>query len=265
MFGSEERETVVESLRPRPFASAVGVWRVRAGGSSAVLKVLRLNAGPHPRWLSEADPARAYWWLREPVAYESGVLEPFGVPRLLARVERPNGDVALWLEDGGADVVATPDTLRAIAERLGRAQRLRVGVDEPWLAHGFLDEYLRLHGADGADPRLAGLPQTLCHNDFHPANVLAGGLVIDWAYCGVGAAGLDAGVLVVDGLADGAFPAEQSDAVAVAVREGYASGFGDDVRLGFLEGARRLRWLPRGHRAEWDATLDLIDRIASLV
>jgi hypothetical protein len=229
------------------------------------LKLLRLNAGPHVCWLSEPEQASPYWWLREPVAYESGLLEAFGVPRLLARVDRADGDVALWLEDGGGEAVATPENLPATAERLGAAQRTLVGVDEPWLAHGFLDEYLRLHGAGAADPALADLPQTLCHNDFHPANVLTPRLVIDWAYCGVGAAGLDAGVLVVDGLADGAFPAEQAEEVALAVWEGYTCGFGEDVRLGFLEGARRLRWLPTGHKPEWDATLALIERLASVV
>ncbi|HET8528169.1 MAG TPA: phosphotransferase [Gaiellaceae bacterium] len=238
---------------------------MRAAGTTAVLKLLRLNAGPHPRWLSERDRTSAFWWLREPVAYESGVLEPFGVPRVLARVDRPNGDVALWLEDGGGEIVATPAALGEVAERLGDAQRRLVGVDEAWLAHGFLDEYLRLHDAKAADRRLAELPQTVCHNDFHPANVLDRGVVIDWAYCGVGAAGLDAGVLVVDGLADGAYPAEQADDVAVAVWQGYRRGFGEDVRLGFLEGARRLRWLPRGRKPEWDATLDLIERLASTV
>jgi hypothetical protein len=89
--------------------------------------------------------------------------------------------------------------------------------------------------------------------------------VIDWAYCGVGAAGRVAGVIVVDGLADGAFPAEQAEEDALAVWEGYTCGFGEDVRLGFLEGARRLRWLPRGRKPEWDATLELIERLASVV
>lgn len=231
-----------------------------------MLKLLRLDAVPHPRWLSQPDEEAPYYWLREPVAYASGLLEPFGVPCLLARVDRESGDVALWLEDGGDPPATwTPAQLGAVAERLGRAQRRLVGVDAPWLARSFLDEYLRLHEADAADAGLAALPQTLCHNDFHPANVLAGGLVIDWAYCGVGAAGLDAGVLVVDGIADGAIPLEQADEAARATWDGYRRGFGEDVRLGFVEGARRLRWLPRGHKREWDATLDLIERVPSIL
>ena len=46
----------VEDLRGRSFSSAVGVWRVRVAGRSAVLKLLRLNAGPHPQWPSRPDP-----------------------------------------------------------------------------------------------------------------------------------------------------------------------------------------------------------------
>jgi thiamine kinase-like enzyme len=116
---------------------------------------------------------------------------------------------------------------------------------------GFLREYLRLHEVAVDEPALARLdtlPQTLCHNDFHPGNVLADGTVIDWAYCGVGAVGVDAGVLVVDGLADGVFPPEQADAVAAAVWGGYTRGLGfadDGVRFGFVQGVARLRWLPR--------------------
>src|SRR5439155_21037706 len=59
--------------------------------------------------------------------------------------------------------------------------------------------------------------------DFHPANVLGANadVVIDWAYCGLGAVGLDAGVLVADGVADEVFPAELADAVCSAVWRGY--------------------------------------------
>lgn len=196
----------VESLRPRPLASAVGVWRIRAGGRSAVLKLLALDAGPSAQWLSRPEPEHPYWWLREPAAYESGALEPFGVPRLLARVDRQDGTVALWLEDGGDPPAAwTPAMLAAAAERLGRAHAALLGFDAPWLGHGFLPMYLRLHGLEDDSASLAALPQTLCHNDFHPANVLESGLVIDWAYCSAGPVGVDAGVLVVDGLADGAY------------------------------------------------------------
>lgn len=261
----------VDDLRGRSFASAVGVWRVRAGGQSAVLKLLRLNAGPHPKWPSRPEPDDPYFWLREPAAYESGLLQPFGVPRLLARVDRPDGDVALWLEDGGDpyEKVWTPSLLGSAARRLGAAQRRLLGVDAPWLAHGWLREYFRLHELpldDGVLDRLDEIPQTLCHNDLHPDNVLDSGLLIDWAFCGVGPVGMDAGVLVADGLADESYPPEQADEVVDAVWRAYAEGFGsgdEDVRYGFVQGIRRLRWLVHGRSHAWDETIDLIHRLGS--
>jgi hypothetical protein len=94
-------------------------------------------------------------------------------------------------------------------------------------------------------------------------------VVVDWAYCGLAALGLDAGVLVADGLADGAFAPELSEPVSACVWAGYLAGLreggftGDEngVRYAFLRGtALRLSWLPRGRSPAWDATVDLLDR-----
>jgi hypothetical protein len=231
-----------------------------------VLKLLRLNAGPHEQWPSRPEPDDTHYWRREPLAYASGALEPFGVPRVLACVDRRDGDVALWLEDAGDPIPRwEPEQFESAARRLGAAQRQLLGFDAPWLAHGWLREYYRLHGI-AYEERLDGLPQTLCHNDFHPNNVLDTGLVIDWAFCGVGPVGADAGVLVGDGLADGWYPPEQVDEVLDAVWSGYTDGFGDDgedVRYGYVEGIRRLRWLVRGRSPQRDATIALIERLAS--
>jgi hypothetical protein len=236
-----------------------------------VLKLISLDAGPHPRWASRPSEDDPYYWRREPLAYASGLLELFGVPRVRARVERANGSIALWLEDGGDPPVWTPALLGDTARRLGRAQA-RATTDAPWLVRGFLREYLALHDiAPDEDvlTRLDAMPSTLCHNDLHPDNVLESGVVIDWAYCGIGAPGLDAGVLVADGIADDAFPVEQADAVAAAVWNGYLEGldgaFGaEDVRFAFARGtALRLSWLPRGEKPAWDATIDFLQRLAS--
>ena len=48
---------------------------------------------------------------------------------------------------------------------------------EPWLSQGWLREYLAIRGFEGPHvdevlARLDDLPQTICHYDFHPANVL---------------------------------------------------------------------------------------------
>ena len=252
----------MRQARRTPPAATAGVWHVETADDRAVLKVV-CDGGDEGRWPARTGASDPYYWRREPLAYLSGAIDSFGVPGVRACVERPDGSVALWLEDcGEPSATREPRELGAIAERLGAAQARPV-ADEPWLVRGFLPEYLRLHGIEDDCARLEDLPQTLCHNDFHPGNVLGGGAVIDWAYCGVGAAGLDAGVLVVDALADEAIAADEADALADAVWEGYRRGFGQDVRAGFVAGARRLRWLPRGRKTAWDATTSLIERLAS--
>jgi hypothetical protein len=260
-------------LRPRPFASTVGVWRVRSGRSSAVLKLIRLDAGPHARWPSRRGRSDPYYWRREPDAYASGALEPFGAPRRLAEFDRDDGSVALWLEDGGDPPSWTPELLGAAARRLGRAQAAAPPA-AAWVARGFLRRYLELHHvvADAVLERIETMPPTLCHNDLHPANLLDGGAIVDWAFCGAGARGLDPGVLVADGIADGAFDPELADVVEAAVWDGYLlglrdggwAGSEDDVRFAFARGtALRLSWLTRDTHLAWDATIDFLERLAS--
>ncbi len=238
----------------------------------AVLKVV-VRGEATTRWPAASDPSHPYYWRREPEAYSSGLLEPFGPPACRATCERDDGSVALWLADGGEPPAWTPELLRDVATRLGRAQAGSVAGDGGGiLVRGFLREYLRLHDVPPDESileRLDAVPHTLCHNDFHPDNVVGDGSVIDWAYCGLGAPGLDAGVLVADGIADGAFAADLADEVAAAVWDGYRDGLGgafdeDDVRFAFVHGtALRLAWLPRGRKPAWDATIDFLQRLAS--
>jgi thiamine kinase-like enzyme len=186
-------------------------------------------------------------------------------------VERDDGSVALWLEDVPEVARWTPDLLGEVARRVGRAQSL-APPEDAWLSRDWLRAYLDLHGVTHGDDvlaRLDALPPVLCHHDLHPANVLAGGVVIDWAYCGLAPAGLDAGVLVADGIADKASPAARADEVAAAVWQGYLEGLAgafdeDDVRFAFVHGtALRLSWLRRGEKPAWDATIDFLERLAS--
>jgi hypothetical protein len=255
VFGTTAVTSVRESRQTPPAATA-GVWHVATRDDSAVLKVVR-SGGDEGRWPARDAETDPYYWKREPLAYTSGANAAFGVPQVRACVERPDGSVALWLEDcGEPPAPRTADDLVAIAERLGRAQA-QPAPEHPWLGRGFLPEYLRLHGIDGGDEPDG--PLVLTHNDFHPGNILANGAVIDWASCGLGAAGLDAGVLVVDALADEAVEDVDPEAVYAA----YVDGYGAEARTGFLAGASRLRWLPRGRKAAWDRTLDLIERLRS--
>ncbi|MEU9291277.1 hypothetical protein AB0D57_43335 [Streptomyces sp. NPDC048275] len=81
-----------------------GVWRVTADDRSAVLKVLTRTKDTSARWAASDDPRHWNFWCREAHVYESGLArtwQPWGItaPRLLASVARPDGDVALWLED----------------------------------------------------------------------------------------------------------------------------------------------------------------------
>lgn len=271
--------------------ATAGLWQVSSGSDSAVLKLVRLGGGSDSRWPASPDPADPYYWRREPLAYTSGLLDRLAgglrAPRLRASFERTDGGVALWLEDVPAAPDWTPTQLGEFARGLGRAQAAFAAElpAEPWLARGWLRAYVALHEApDPEAPRvlddLDRLPQTLCHHDLHPANVLGEDacVVIDWAYCGIGAVGADVGVLVADGIADGAVAADEAEATAEAAHEGYLAGLrdggwhgrGDDVRFASMRGtAVRLSWLRAARerlaaddsrRAAWSATIALLDR-----
>lgn len=122
--------TVLEPLvhNPRNGVTA-GVWRVRAGDRSAVLKVLTRSKEAEGRWAASDEPRHWNHWRREAHVYESNLAQawqPYGIraPRLLACVERPDGDVALWLEDvpGEPATAWTVDRHAEHARRLGAAQ-----------------------------------------------------------------------------------------------------------------------------------------------
>jgi len=271
---------VVRLEEPVP-ATSRGLWRARTTSDSAVVKVVALGGKHHPRWPAAADEEHPYYWRREALAYESGLLERLvglRTPRCRGVFERPDGSVAIWLEDVPEAPPWTPDALGLVAERLGRAHAA-CSADpptEPWFSRGWLRAYLGLRQIDDPEPeavlaRLDELPQTLCHFDLHPANVLGAdrSVVIDWAYCGLGAIGLDPGVLVVDGIADESLAPEVADAAADEVWRGYLSGLRaggwtgreEDARWAYLRGtALRLSWMPRGVKPAWDATRALLDR-----
>jgi hypothetical protein len=254
----------VRQLRVTPPRATAGIWHV----GDAVLKVVHDGGGDGSRWPSSPDPAHPYYWRREPLAYASGLLEPFGAPAVRAIVDRADGSVALWLDAEPEVEEWLPSLVVQAAYRLGRAQS-GPPPDAEWLSRGWLRAYLQLHGVEH-DPVLDELPQTLCHFDFHPGNLVGsrGELVVDWAYAGVGPRGSDAGVLLADGIADRVFPADWealADGVFAAyvagLREGGWRGAEDDVRYALFHGtATRLSWLPRGEKPEWDAVAGMLRR-----
>jgi Phosphotransferase enzyme family len=256
----------VRQHRETPPDATAGLWFVDAGDDRAVLKLIRLGWSGDSRWPAAPGVEHPYYWRREALAYESGLL--YDAPRCRAVVDRADGTTAIWLDALAEQPPWTPERLGTVARRVGAAQAAPP-PDEPWLARGWLRMYLELHGVAPTPvlDRLEAMPQTFCHHDLHPGNVL--GRIIDWAYCGYGAPGTDPGVLVADGIADEAFPADRADEVAAAVWSGYLEGLGgafdeDDVRFAFVHGtALRLSWLPRGRRPAWDATIDFLERLAS--
>jgi hypothetical protein len=233
------------------------------------------------QWPAAAEPGHPYYWKREPLVYESGLLDRLAgglrAPACRAVVDRADGSVAIWLEDVPAPPPWTVERLGALAYGAGLTQA-GFAADLPgddWLGRGWLGEYARLHGALDVEAervlaRLAALPWTFCHLDLHPGNVLGenGNVVVDWAHSGLAALGLDPGVMVADGVMDEVFPAELADAATDEVWAGYLAGLRDggwagreeDVRWAFLRGtALRLSWLPRT-KPSWAATRALLDR-----
>jgi hypothetical protein len=137
-----------------PIASATaGIWRISGDRWSVVLKLVRHGEGGHPNWLSSEDPDHWYYWRREVLAYQSGLLTSFvgGLrgPRCLGIFERGDGSVALWLEDAGHGSPATSwglepyeDAARHIGQAQGALALEQPLRAEPWFSREWLRAYL---------------------------------------------------------------------------------------------------------------------------
>jgi hypothetical protein len=142
-----------------PIASATaGIWRVSGDGWSVVLKIVAHGDSGHPNWQSSAEPDHWYYWKREVLAYASGLPASFvgGLrgPTCLGVFDRPDGSVALWLEDAGVGSPATAWDIASYeraARHIGHAQGA-VSLDpprtEPWLARDWLRAYLSQRDGD---------------------------------------------------------------------------------------------------------------------
>ena len=295
VFGEDGEAVETQPLGRGVPAATAGVWLVRARDAAAVLKVVRLNPEGHPRWPAAAEPEHPYYWRREVCAYESGLLDrlPGGVraPRCRGRFERADGSVALWLEVL-PEPIWTIDGYGRAARAMGRMQGAFAAAPpaERWLSRRWLRAYLdlrvELRGPPSTEREhtlrtLEAGPQTFCHLDFYPANLFGDGdetILVDWAYCGIGALGEDPGNFGPDALLDGFVAPEQADELERAVWDGYRAGLaeagwsGDERAVRFAFCATpwlKYEWVPpaiaswrdQATNARWRATLPLIDRL----
>ncbi|WP_405990062.1 aminoglycoside phosphotransferase [Streptomyces sp. NBC_00986] len=246
-----------------------GVWVITAGDRTAVLKVLTRTKDATGRWAASDDPRHWNYWLREAHVYDSGLpqsWQPYGIraPRLLARVERADGDVALWLEHvRGKPGTAWPLTRHIEhARRLGAAQGAASIPDEPWFSHRFLRQYVgsntlgeelldddaawqqplvrdhfpaglrhdmvRLHhDREWFLDVMEALPRAFSHLDQWPANVRSKGpdsVLFDWAFAGDGALGEDLGNYLPDSVFDLFVPADRLPGYAARAYDAYLHG-----------------------------------------
>lgn len=276
--GAEARDVLSHSAGPL-FAATLthnakngvtaGVWVITAGDRTAVLKVLTRSKDATGRWAASDDPRHWNYWLREAEVYDSGLAQtwqPYGIraPRLLARVQRADGDVALWLEHVRGKPGPAWTIARHIehARRLGAAQGAAPVPDEPWLSHRFLRQYVgsntrgqelldddeawqqplvrdhfpaglrhdmvRLHhDREWFLQIMEALPRAFSHLDQWPANVRSLGrdsVLFDWAFAGDGALGEDLGNYLPDSVFDLFVPADSLPGYATRAYKAYLHG-----------------------------------------
>ena len=144
----------VKEMIFQPVASATaGIWRYRGDGWSAVLKLLHHSDVGSPMWLSGEDESHWFYWQREALAYESGLLDslagPIRAPQCFGVFRRDDRSIAIWLEDLA---VTTPagewpiDRYGVAAEHLAIAQATWAdgnrALDRRWLSRRWLREYV---------------------------------------------------------------------------------------------------------------------------
>jgi Phosphotransferase enzyme family len=144
---------VCDQLHEAIASATAGIWRVHGKDWAVVLKLVAHCEGGHRNWQSGRETDHWYYWKREVLAYQSGLTSSFvgGLrgPRCYLISERPDGSVALWLEDLTPLSSATTWPLSRyglVARHLGRAQgEFLTGSPLPgdgWLSHGWLRDYL---------------------------------------------------------------------------------------------------------------------------
>jgi hypothetical protein len=296
VFGPDHEPVEAEPLGRSVPAATAGVWLVRTGGDAAVLKLVHQDPDGSRRWPAAADPSHPYYWRREPCVYESQLVErlPGGVSRPECRglFERRDGSVALWLEA----LPEPPSSIEWYGRALRSLGRMQGAVSaalptERWLSRRWFRAYLDLRleqtgpRSEERESMLAAVeagPQTFCHLDFYPGNLFCDGdeaIVVDWAYCGIGALGEDPGNFVPDAILEGCVAVEDADDFERAVWNGYRAGLADAgwagderavrfafaatpwLKFGWFDAALAAGTLDEAIAARWRAVRPLIDRL----
>jgi len=152
-FGRAVSSYEVQPLDPHLRLHSVtgGVFRVRADGDSAVLKVVRhgVDDDPGGLWVAGGDVAHRNYWKREWLAFDSGLLDglPPGVraPHTLHTTQPSDDECWIWMEDvrGRTAHAITLDDYEVVARALGRMQGWYAAdparlPSQPWLSRDWL-------------------------------------------------------------------------------------------------------------------------------
>jgi hypothetical protein len=273
---------------------------------SMILKVVR----PPTHWnISERgdcnDVAHWNYWKREVLVYGSGLLNKlppgFAAPRCFGIEQRPNNVYWLWLEDiqGVYPQSWTLDQYALAARHLGRfggAYLTRQTLPSYlWLSRGLLRQWCALlppdlpHASSAPVPGalsqsaqlldlLDHLPQTLCHRDVSPANLVARHsanhqetVALDWALAGLGPVGEDLAQLALGavdsliGTAPGDVSQDLFDGYLCGLEENGWYGDGQSARLGYtlsavIRGSLEWIWLVRRAKEQGRAMDTLVKR-----
>ena len=152
-FGRAVTSYNVQPIDPQLRIHSVtgGVYRVRAGDASLVIKVVRrgVDATPDQLWQAGADESHRNYWKREWLAFDSGLLDSLPgdlrASRTLLTTQARDDECWIWMEDvqGRTGAALQLEDYPAIAHALGTTQGIYASgnaplPDRPWLSRNWL-------------------------------------------------------------------------------------------------------------------------------